>query len=357
MGKMLRKRGVSFILALVLCVLSLTACGGEGTDSSKKDKEDDDKISIGMCFDSFVIERWQRDRDVFVSTAKELGAEVNIQNANGDPMQQKEQIEYFIKSGMDVIVIICIDSTAIVESVKKAQDAGIKVIAYDRPIKDAAVDLYISFDNEQVGQMMGDAIVKRGVKNGKVLMICGSLTDFNVPMVESGFKKVMRQNHNEIIDTFYADGWKAEEAGSYIINNMDKVVMADAIMCGNDDLATRVVHALAEKRLAGKILVVGQDADLEACQRIVEGTQLMTVYKPIEKLAQRAAQSAVLLALGQEVEDPNLSQYDDGSEMVPYLKIDPVSVTESNINEVIIKSGFHLKEDVYLNVPGKMPSN
>ncbi|RKM58791.1 sugar ABC transporter substrate-binding protein [Butyrivibrio sp. CB08] len=357
MGKIVRKRGISFILALVLCVLSLTACGGEGADSSKKDKEDDDKISIGMCFDSFVIERWQRDRDVFVSTAKELGAEVNIQNANGDPMQQKQQIEYFIKSGMDVIVIICIDSTAIAESVKKAQDAGIKVIAYDRPIKDAGVDLYISFDNEKVGQMMGEAIVKRDVKNGKVLMICGSLTDFNVPMVENGFKKVMRQNRNEIIDTFYADGWKAEEAGNYIINNMDKVVMADAIMCGNDDLATRVVHALAEKRLAGKILVVGQDADLEACQRIVEGTQLMTVYKPIEKLAQRAAQASVLLALGQGVEDPNLSQYDDGSEMVPYLKIDPVSVNESNINEVIIKSGFHLKEDVYLNVPGKMPSN
>ncbi len=357
MGKKVRKRGVSFVLAMIIAVMMLSACSGEGADVSKKDKEEDDKVNIGMCFDSFVIERWQRDRDVFVSTAKELGAEVNIQNANGDPQQQKQQIEYFIKSGMDVIVIICIDSTAIAESVKKAQDAGIKVIAYDRPIKDAGVDLYISFDNEKVGQMMGEAIAKRGVKNGKVLMVCGSLTDFNVPMVESGFRKVMRENGNEVIDTFYAEGWKAEEAGNYIYRNMDKVVMADAILCGNDDLATRVVHALAEKRLAGKILVVGQDADLEACQRIVEGTQLMTVYKPIEKLAQKAAQSAVLMAKGEGVEGDNLSQYDDGAGMVPYLKIDPVSVTESNINEVIIKSGFHLKEDVYLNVPGKMPSN
>jgi D-xylose transport system substrate-binding protein len=357
MGKKGKLRGISFVLALVLVITMLSGCGGERADSSKKDKEDDDKISIGMCFDSFVIERWQRDRDVFVSTAKELGAEVNIQNANGDPMEQKKQIEYFIKSGMDVIVVICIDSAAIAESVKKAQDEGIKVIAYDRPIMDAGVDLYISFDNEKVGQMMGEAIVKRDVKNGKVLMICGSPTDFNVPMVENGFRKVMRENRNDIIDVFYADGWKAEEAGNYVYKNMDKVVMADAIMCGNDDLASRVVHALAEKRLAGKILVVGQDADLEACQRIVEGTQLMTVYKPIEKLAQKAAQSAVMLAEGQGVEGESLSQYDDGTEKVPYLKIDPVSVTESNINEVIIKSGFHLKEDVYLNVPGKMPSN
>jgi D-xylose transport system substrate-binding protein len=118
-----------------------------------------------------------------------------------------------------------------------------------------------------------------------------------------------------------------------------------------------VVHALAEKRLAGKILVVGQDADLEACQRIVEGTQLMTVYKPIEKLAQQAARSAVTLAAGEEISDENLSEYDDGTGMIPYLKIDPISVNEGNINDVIIKSGFHLKEDVYLNVPAKMPSN
>ncbi len=357
MGRNMKKRGISFILAALLLVCALSACSGEGADTGKKDKEDDDKVSIGMCFDSFVIERWQRDRDVFVSTAKELGAEVNIQNANGDAEQQKQQIEYFIKSGMDVIVIICIDSSVIAESVKKAQDEGIKVIAYDRPIKYAGCDLYISFDNEKVGEMMGDAIVKKDVKGGNVLMICGSPTDFNVPMVESGFTKVMEENGNQILDTFYCEGWKAEEAGNYVYQHMDEVVLADAIMCGNDDLASRVVHALAEKRLAGKILVVGQDADLEACQRIVEGTQLMTVYKPIEKLAQRAARSAVLMAQGEEIDDDNLSEYDDGNGMVPYLKIDPVSVTESNINEVIIKSGFHLKEDVYLNVPSKMPPN
>ena len=357
MGKSAAKRGIALILAVILLAMSLSACGADGDEAGKKDKEDDGGISIGMCFDSFVIERWQRDRDVFVSTAKELGADVNIQNANGDPNEQKKQIEYFIKSGMDVIVIICIDSEVIADSVKKAQEEGIKVIAYDRPIKGAGVDLYISFDNEKVGEMMGQAIVNRDVKKGKVLMLCGSPTDFNVPMVENGFKKVMRKNGNEIIDTFYCEGWKAEEAGNYVYRNLDKVLLADAIMCGNDDLASRVVHALAEKRLAGKILVVGQDADLEACQRIVEGTQLMTVYKPIEKLAQKAAQCAVTMAEGKNLDDANLSGYDDGAGTVPYLKIDPVSVNESNINEVIIKSGFHLKEDVYLNVPSKMPPN
>ena len=355
----MRKIKKTIVIMFMMALTAFVLCGCDNTEMQVAQNNDaqEDKLTIGMSFDSFVIERWQRDRDIFVQAAKELGAEVNVQNANGEVEEQKQQIEYFIKSGMDVIVIICIDSAVIADSVKKAQEEGIRVIAYDRPIKGAGVDLYISFDNEKVGEMMGQAIVSRNVKRGKVLMLCGSPTDFNVPMVENGFKKVMQKNGNEIIDTFYCEGWKAEEAGNYVYQNMDKVVLADAIMCGNDDLASRVVHALAEKRLAGKILVVGQDADLEACQRIVEGTQLMTVYKPIEKLAQKAAQSAVMMAKGELIDDENLSTYDDGAGAVPYLKIDPVSVNESNINEVIIKSGFHLKEDVYLNVPSKMPSN
>jgi D-xylose transport system substrate-binding protein len=348
--KVMGKRLLVFCL---LVMLTLAGCSKVGTEEKAGDSTESDKIQIGICFDSFVIERWQRDRDVFVSTAKELGAEVNVQNAYGDVEKQRNQIDYFIKKGMDVIVIISIDGEAINDMVKKAQDAGIKVVAYDRPIPDAGADLYISFDNEKVGEMMGQAMVDSGLRNGKVVMICGSLTDHNVPMVEAGFRKVMASNGNQILDVVYCDGWRAELAGDYIYNNVDKVTEADAIMCGNDDLASRVVYALAEKRMAGKKIVVGQDADLEACQRIVEGTQLMTVYKPIEKLAQKAATAAVDLALGKELEGEDISDYDDGSQIVPYLKIQPISVTARNMDDVIIKSGFHLKEDVYLNVPNK----
>lgn len=343
-----------FVLGCLICCLLtavLSGCSSPSRDTDNSGKEKSNKVQIGMCFDSFVIERWQRDRDVFVSTAKELGAEVNVQNANGDPAKQKEQIEYFIKKGMDIIVIICIDSKEIADSVKKAQDEGIKVIAYDRPISNSGADLYISFDNEMVGEMMGEAFVKNGLKGGKVVMICGPLTDNNVPMVRDGFTKVMEENDNEVLDIYYADGWKAEAAGDYIYNNTELIEEADAIMCGNDDLASKVVYALSEKRLAGKKMVSGQDADLEACQRIVEETQLMTVYKPIEKLARKAAEAAVALANEKELPADELSEYDDGKKIVPYLKIETVSVSKDNMDDVIIKSGFHLKEDVYLNIP------
>lgn len=343
------------ICLLLVMMLLLTSCGeGEGGKSVNSPQEEE-KIQIGMSFDSFVIERWQRDRDVFVSMAKELGAEVNVQNANGDIEEQKKQIDYFIQKDMDVIVIICIDSEGLGSSVQKAKDAGIKVIAYDRLIKDADVDLYISFDNEMVGTMMAQALIDEGLAGGNVLMLGGSPQDNNVSLVEGGFKKVMEENDVTVLDSFHADGWRAELAAAYVYDHVDVVSEADAIMCGNDNLASQVVHALAEKRLAGDILVVGQDADLEACQRIVEGTQVMTVYKPVEKLAQRAAECAVMLARGEEIIGDDVSIMDNGSYQIPYVGLLPVSVTEKNINDVIINSGFHLKEDVYLNVPDKMP--
>ena len=339
------------LLSLLLCaILVLAGCG-----QAEKKENQEDKIQIGMSFDSFIIERWQRDRDVFVSTAKELGAEVNVQNANGDVEEQKNQIDYFIQKGMDVIVIVCVDSQALKDSVQKAKDEGIKVVAYDRQITDADVDLYISFDNEMVGSMMGEAMIDNGLAGGNVLMLGGPLADSNVPMVENGFRAVMEANDVTILDSVHAEGWRAELAAEYVYDNVEIVAQADAVMCGNDNIASQVVHALAEKRLAGNILVTGQDADLEACQRIVEGTQIMTAYKPVEKLAKRAAECAVALAKGEEITGDDVVLLENGEYQVPYVGLKPISVTEENMNEIIINSGFHLKEDVYLNVPDKMP--
>lgn len=333
----------------------VSACAAGEKSSEPKKEKSDDKIQIGMSFDSFVIERWQRDRDVFVSTAKELGASVNVQNANGDVSKQIEQINYFIEKGVDVIVIVCIDSDSLKNVVQKAKDSGIKIIAYDRLVTNSDADLYITFDNAMVGTLMGNALVKDDISGGKVLMLGGSPLDNNVPLVESGFKQVCEYNHITIMDSMHCDGWRAELAADYIYENESLVNQADAIMCGNDNLAGQVIRALSEKRLAGEILVVGQDADLEACQRIVEGTQLMTVYKPVEKLAKRAAECAIALARGEELLGDDVTSINDGSFDIPYIGLEPIAVTKDNIDEVIIGSGFHLKEDVYLNVPAKMP--
>ncbi|MCM1415934.1 MAG: substrate-binding domain-containing protein, partial [bacterium] len=204
-------------MALALFLLPAAAGCGQADSDRTGEAGEEKKIQIGMSFDSFVIERWQRDRDVFVSVAKELGAEVNVQNAGGDVAEQKKQIDYFIQKGMDVIVIIAIDPASLRESVKKAKEAGIRVVAYDRLIDDADIDLYISFDNEMVGDMMARALVEKEIES--VIMIGGSPTDNNVPLVEGAFKEVMAEHDVTILDIVHAENWRAETAAVYIYEN------------------------------------------------------------------------------------------------------------------------------------------
>ncbi len=341
-------RSTALLLTYLLIAVLTAGCSKKGQEPVIKEKEEKASIKIGMTFDSFILERWQRDRDVFVSKSKELGAEVNVQNANGDLKEQISQIEYFIDKKMDVIVVIAIDSKGISDAVTKAKKAGIKVIAYDRLVLNSGVDLYISFDNEKVGALMADYMKESLPSNGKILMICGPLADNNVSLVMDGFKEGIKGTKLSVIGTEYAEGWHPETA--FTVTNEYLMVRSkfDGIMCGNDNLAGQAIKALAERRLAGEICVVGQDADLDACQRIVEGTQNMTVYKPVEKLASLAAEYAVAMAKGEKVETKDT--FFDGVQDVPYEKLEPIAVTKDNMDEVIV-GDYHLEEDVYLNIP------
>lgn len=342
------RKYLAFVLVICLMQTLLNGCAfGEQKESSGEGK---DSMTIGICFDTFVVERWMRDRDVFSYTASELGAAVDVQNANGNLEKQKDQIKRFIKQKVDAIVIVPIDGNAITDLVVEAKDQGIKVIAYDRQIENADADLYISFDNEAVGRLMGQAIRDKAGEEAKVLMICGPTSDSNVESVETGFQEIVEESRLEVEDRVYIEGWKAENVSSYLNNNDAILDDVDAIMCGNDNLAGEVVRILSEKQMAGRVAVVGQDADLEACQRIVEGTQLMTVYKSVETMAKQAAEQTIDLIQGKE---PNTGTCFDGTYQVPYIALEPQAVTKENMEEVIISSGFHLKEEVYMNIPGE----
>lgn len=345
---MRRERRLLAALLLMAALGVLAGCGSqEEKQEEPRQEEEEDRIRIGLSFDTFVLERWQRDRDAFVARASELGAEVNVQNANGDVEEQIAQIEYLIEKDVDVIAVIAVDSRGLSDVVAKAKRAGIRVIAYDRLLTDAGVDLYISFDNERIGQMMAECIAANTPAGGKVFMMCGSPEDNNVSLVEKGFYSVMDKTDLEIVGTAYADNWLGEMGYAAVSGFLDEGGELDAVMCGNDDIASQVIRALSERRLAGEVCVVGQDADLSGCQRIVEGTQTMTVYKSIETLAMRAAESAVVLA--EEGSVKTAGTYFDGTYEVPYIGLEPIAVTESNM-QVIIDDGYHLEDDIYLNV-------
>ena len=315
-GKMIRK----LLILLCLLTLMLNGCASEKTKQTaaqENDTEEDSgekKIQIGLTVDSFVIERWIRDRDVFVATARELGAEVNVQDAGADVKEQISQIEYFINKQVDVIVVIARDCGALSDAIQKAQSAGIPVISYDRMVNNANTDLYISFDNRKVGEIMAQALVNALPQGGDVFMIQGSSSDNNVQMVKQGFDDMLADTDLHVVYEANCDGWTAELAAGYVV-------------------------------------VVGQDGDLAACQRIVEGTQYMTAFKPIEDLARKAAKYAVEMGSGKgvaELEDVT-ETVNDGTYEIPSCILEPTAVTKENIDKVIIEGGFHRRDEVYLN--------
>lgn len=330
--------------------MMLGGCAPAGTEKNSDTDVEEGKVQIGVTFDSLVIERWQRERDIFVSTAENLGAEVAMRIANGSVEEQMLQIEEFIKQKMDVIVVIAVETDGITKTVKKAKEAGIKVIAYDRIIENADADLYISFDNEEVGRLMAEALIENVPAGGTIAAVFGPKTDNNAVLVESGFQEVISGSSLQVIYTAYADKWLAEQASDAVENALAAAGEFGGMLCGNDDLASYAIRTLSEHRLAGKVCVVGQDADLGACQRIVEGTQTMTVYKPVDRLAKKAAEYAVMLGEGRKMHTEGT--FFDGKYDVPYENLAPVAVTKDNIEEVIIDGGFHKREEVYLNVTG-----
>lgn len=344
---------------LVLCVVMvfLAGCGyvqekdSAETEETASAGKEEHKIQIGLTVDSFVIERWIRDRDVFVATARELGADVNVQDAGADAEEQISQIEYFISKQVDVIVVIARDCGVLSDVVQKAQNAGIPVISYDRMINNANTDFYISFDNRKVGEIMAQALIDAIPQGGDIFMIQGSSSDNNVKMLKEGFDDTLEDTNLNVVYEANCDGWTAELAVGYVEEALEKYPHVKGIMCGNDDIASQVVQVLAENQLAGNVVVIGQDGDLAACQRIVEGTQYMTAFKSIEDLAREAAKYAVEIGSGREASELEgvTEKVNDGTYDIPSKVLDPIAVTRENIDEVIIDGGFHRRDEVYLN--------
>ena len=344
-------RKIILPVLLVFIFIALPSCRPETTLPIENIEEEEAKIRIGFAFDSFVLERWIRDRDVFVYTAQGLGAEVDVQNAHGDLDRQIDQIDEFIRQGKDVIVIVAVDCYGLQNVVERARAANIPVISYDRLIQNVITDLYITVDNELVGEAMAQVVVQNLPRGGNVVMMTGPETDANSRLVAEGFVGYLERIGRgiEIIEKIPVPAW-TPEYGFYVANQiLDNHQDIDVIMCGNDGLAGFAIQALSLRQLAGEILVTGQDADIEACQRIVEGTQVMTVYKPIETLAMQAAHFAVRLAMGEELDDVREVMANQVGD-IPFVGLKPTPVTIDNIEEVILDSGFHLREDVFRNV-------
>ncbi|WP_108669091.1 D-xylose ABC transporter substrate-binding protein [Peribacillus acanthi] len=307
------------------------------------------KIKIGFSMDTLEEERWLKDRDLFKESVERLGAEVEILAANGDDALQISQAETLISQGVDLLVVVPHNAEATAAIVNKAHLAGIKVISYDRLVKNADIDLYISFDNEKVGELQAEAITSL-VPKGKYVYIGGAITDNNAILFKKGVFNVLQPYIDRGDITIVYDQWTQNWLPTNAYVNMKAALKAnyndiDAVIAANDATAGAAIKALREQGLAGKIPVAGQDAELAAAQRIVKGTQTMTVYKPINVLANTAAKIAVKMAKDEEVKAGK--RVNNGKIEVPSLLLYPTAVNLSNMDQTIIRDGFHTREEVY----------
>lgn len=338
-------------LVLVFSIVSVLSKPDRSLFQSRNSNNDSNKnIKIGFSLGTLKEERWIKDRDILMAKAGELGADIIVQNANNDDQDQLKQVRYLLQQDIDVLIIVPNDLNKAANAVELAKRQGIPVISYDRLVMNSNVDLYITFDNVKVGELMAKGIIEN-MPAGNLLIINGAKTDNNTKMIKQGYDKVLNPlvaegNINIIAEEWAAD-WLKEHAFMVVDDLLQGNTRIDAVIAGNDSLAEGVIEALSEHRMTEKVTVIGQDADLTACQRIVEGTQLMTIYKPIEKLAETAVEMSISLVRRKPL---NIEEYIyDGTHDVKYYVLDPIAVDKENIDDTIIRDGFHLKDEVYRN--------
>ncbi|HTC20049.1 MAG TPA: D-xylose ABC transporter substrate-binding protein [bacterium] len=333
-------------ILLLFTVGLLSGCGGN--------QQEKYPIKTGLSMDTLRAARWAHDRDVFTEKCNEQGVGVLVQSADSNDALQNSQAENLLTQGIKCMVVIPHNAKSSATIVESCHKMGVPVLSYDRLILDSDVDAYVSFDNIKVGELQASTLVKLKPTGNYVLM-GGAPTDYNAILFRKGQTNVLdplvKKGDIKIVGDQWADDWLAVNAlkkmENILTKNDNKV---DAVVDSYDGTAGGDIQALTEQGLAGKVLVSGQDAELAGCQRIVAGTQTMTVYKPVKFLAAKAADIAVDLAKGQALPATDKTT-NNGKKDVPSYFLDPIPVTKDNLVATVIADGFQKMEEVYKDVP------
>ncbi|NJD39774.1 MAG: sugar ABC transporter substrate-binding protein [Geobacter sp.] len=307
-----------------------------------------DRFVIGISIPTQREEGWIRGVNFLRAEAAKRGYQVKLQISDNDATRQLAQCENLIAQGVQVLVVAPHDASAASVIVDKAHRAGIKVISYDRMIKDAAVDLYLSYDNEKVGELQG-AYLTRKVPKGNYIVLSGAPTDNNAAQFKAGAMKFIKplaeKGEIRIVMEQAVKDWLPAEAMKLVENALTSSKnRIDAILAPNDGTAGGAIAALAAQKLDGKVPVTGQDSEASAARRIMEGKQSMTVFKDASRLAEETIIAARKLADGA---DPGANNtVFNGRYQIPARLLTPVVVDRNNLETVLIESGYLKRSDV-----------
>jgi len=340
------------ILCLALCVLGAVASIG-AIEGARAENENLPLVKIAFLVDSFQVERWQTDADSLQKHAAALGAEVISESAEGDDELQLQQAQKLIDSGVRAIVLVAHDTRKAARIVAAAKAKDVSVVCYDRLIPDSDIDYFAGPDYEYVGVLQAAALVKLAPK-GNYILVEGSPVDINGRLIHQGHLKVLKpfmdRGDIHVVAEVWSKDWSPVEAYAGTAPAID-AAHGDiaAVLAANDGTAGGAIQALEERKLAGKIPVSGLDADLAAIIRILNGTQSMTIYKPLGSLAGKAAEVAVSLARKESIVASDAIP--EGKKMVPAYFVRSVVVTRENVMETVIKPGFQNLETIKKSVP------
>ncbi|MFG1924036.1 sugar ABC transporter substrate-binding protein [Cryptosporangium sp. NPDC048952] len=342
------RRGVA-VAAAVLLALSAAAC--ESSDEGSDSGSSSDSAKIALLLPESQTTRYEQfDKPLFEAKVKSLcsGCTVVYNNANQQTDTQQQQAEAALNDGAKVLVLDPVDGAAASSIVNTAKAKKVPVISYDRLITGADVDYYISFDNEKVGALQATSLVDKlkadGKTSGNVVMINGSPTDNNAKLFNKGAKSVLSTSGFKLEPTtdYFTPEWKPENAQTFMDGQISKLGKTGfvGVYAANDGTAGGAIAAMKAAGVTPLPPVTGQDAELAAIQRIINGDQYMTVYKAIKPEAEKAAEMAVALAQGKDVSGAD-SKVNNGTKDVPSVLLAPVAVTKENIKTTVVADNFY----------------
>jgi D-xylose transport system substrate-binding protein len=333
-------------IGALLTLGSLTACANTGGGDGNSTSTNGGGAKIGLLLPESKTTRYEAfDRPLFEDKVAELGDyEVLYSNADQDAAKQQQQAESALASGVKVLVLDPVDADAAVSIVNAAKAQNVPVISYDRLVNSKDLDYYISFDNEQVGVLQGQALVdklKQDGASGGILMVNGSPTDGNAVLFKKGAHSVIDKSDLKVLAEYDTPDWSPDKAQEWVAGQLTQFSGQIAgVYAANDGTGGGAIAAMKAADVSPWPIVTGQDAELSAIQRIVSGDQYMTVYKAIKAEAELAAEVAVKLANGETVKG------DTETDGVPTTLLTPVVVTVDNIMDTVVKDKFYTVDDI-----------
>jgi D-xylose transport system substrate-binding protein len=346
---------------IVIASMALTACGNNAGGG---------KTKIGLSFSDFATERWKNEEVLMRGLLEEKGYEVISAEANHDVKLQNDQIDNMVSQGVKGLIVVAEDGDAIVTSVDKAADAGVKVIAYDRLIKTSKIAAYLSFDNVEVGRQQALGVMAAldadnwdtSAGPAQVVQLAGSPTDNNATLFTKGQTEILQpyvdSGKIEIVAQQGVENWDPANA----LKLMENILTAqnnevDAVVASNDGTALGALQAMKAQGLAGTVPISGQDATADGSNSIVKGELTVSILKDIRNLSPLAVDVLDKLIKGETVEGmqnftlAELTVDDTKTGEVPCVFLEVQQVNKDNVYELVVVSGFQSYDDVYRDIP------